>query len=48
MMTEEMMKQMPHMMTHAGNMMTKPVATGAMMAATGFAAGRGQIGRAHV
>ena len=44
MITEEMMKQMPHMMTQAGNMMTKPVATGAMMAATGFAAGRGLLG----
>lgn len=44
MMTEEMMKQMPHMMSQAGNMMTKPVATGAMMAATGFAAGRGLLG----
>ena len=44
MMTEEMMKQMPHMMTQAGKMMTKPVATGAMMAATGFAAGRGLLG----
>ena len=46
MMTEEMMKQMPHMMSQAGHMMTKPVATGAMMAATGFAAGRGLLGNA--
>ncbi len=46
MMTEEMMKQMPHMMSQAGHMMTKPVATGAMMAATGFAAGKGLIGTA--
>jgi hypothetical protein len=37
MMTEEMMKQMPHMM---GN----PLTQGAMMAATGFAAGRGLFG----
>lgn len=46
MMTEEMMKQMPHMMSQAGHMMSKPVATGAMMAATGFAAGKGLIGSA--
>lgn len=37
MMTEEMMKQMPHMMG-------KPLTQGAMMAATGFAAGRGLLG----
>lgn len=44
MMTEEMMKQMPHMMGQAGQMMGHPMATGAMMAATGFAAGRGLLG----
>mgnify|MGYP001116208138 CR=1 FL=1 len=46
MMTEEMMKQMPHMMSTAGHMMTKPMATGAMMAGAGFAAGRGLLGKA--
>lgn len=44
MMTEEMMKQMPHLMTGAGQAMSSPMATGAMMAATGFAAGRGLLG----
>ena len=44
MMTQEMMKQMPHMMNSAGHAMGNPVATGAMMAATGFAAGRGLLG----
>lgn len=39
MMSEEMMKQMPHMMS-------KPMATGAMMAGAGFAAGKGLLGRA--
>lgn len=37
MVKEEMMKHMPNMMSH-------PVAQGAMMAATGFAAGRGLLG----
>ena len=46
MLTEEMMKQMPHMMSTAGHMMTKPMATGAMMAGAGFAAGRGLLGKA--
>ncbi len=46
MMTEEMLKQMPHMMSQAGHAMSKPVTTGAMMAATGFAAGRGLLGKA--
>jgi len=46
MMTEEMMKQMPHMMSTAGHMMSKPMATGAMMAGAGFAAGRGLLGKA--
>ena len=31
MMNAEMMKQMPHMMQGAGQMMTHPMATGAMM-----------------
>lgn len=38
MMNEEMMRQMQAM---HGNMMSHPMAQGAMMAATGFAAGRG-------
>lgn len=46
MMTEEMMKQMPHMMSQAGHMMSKPMATGAMMAGAGFAAGKGLLGGA--
>lgn len=46
MMTEEMMKQMPHMMSQAGHMMSKPVTTGAMMAGAGFAAGKGLLGGA--
>jgi hypothetical protein len=44
MMNAEMMKQMPHMMSGAGHMMTRPVATGAMMAGAGLAAGRGLLG----
>ena len=46
MMTEEMMKQMPHMMGNGMRlaMMGNPLAQGAMMAATGFAAGRGLFG----
>ena len=44
MMTEEMMKQMPHMMSAASHAMSKPMTQGAMMAATGFAAGRGLLG----
>ncbi|MBL8429872.1 MAG: hypothetical protein JNJ95_08290 [Dechloromonas sp.] len=46
MMTEEMMKNMPHMMSQAGHMMSKPMATGAMMAGAGFAAGKGLLGGA--
>lgn len=46
MMTEEMMKQMPHMMSQAGHLMSKPMTTGAMMAGAGFAAGKGLLGRA--
>ena len=44
MMSEEMMKQMPHMMGNGMSMMGHPLAQGAMMAATGFAAGRGLLG----
>ncbi len=48
MMTEEMMRQMPHMMgggaSGMGSMMGHPLTQGAMMAATGFAAGRGLLG----
>ena len=48
MMTEEMMKQMPHMMGNGMSMgaASHPLAQGAMMAATGFAAGRGLLGGA--
>lgn len=46
MIPEEMMKQMPHMMSQAGHMMSKPVTTGAMMAGAGFAAGKGLLGGA--
>ena len=44
MMSEEMMKQMPHLMSSAGHAISKPLTQGAMMAATGFAAGRGLLG----
>jgi hypothetical protein len=44
MMNEEMMKQMPKMMGQGVGMMSHPVAQGAMMAASGFAAGRGLLG----
>ncbi len=45
MMSEEMMKQMPQMMgSGMGSMMSHPVSQGAMLAATGFAAGRGLLG----
>ncbi|WP_374344727.1 hypothetical protein [Azonexus sp.] len=44
MMTQEMMKQMPHMMMDgASQMLHKPLTTGAMMAGAGFAAGRGLL-----
>ena len=43
MMMEEAARQMPHMM---GGMMGSPMTQGAMMAATGFAAGRGLLGAA--
>jgi hypothetical protein len=39
-----MMENMPHTMGQAGHMMGSPVAHGAMLAATGFAAGRGLLG----
>jgi hypothetical protein len=41
---EEMMKQMPHVMGQGMSMMSHPVAKGAMMAASGFVAGRGLLG----
>lgn len=44
MMTEEMMKQMPHMMSAASHAMSNPLAKGAMAAAGGFAAGRSVLG----
>ncbi len=44
MMTEEMMKQMPHLMSSASHAMSNPLAKGAMAAAGGFAAGRGLLG----
>jgi hypothetical protein len=44
MMTEEMMKHMPQMMNNAGHAMSTPLAKGAMMAASGFAAGRSLLG----
>lgn len=43
MMTEEMMKQMPHLMSSASHAMSKPLTQGAM-AAGGFAAGRTLLG----
>ena len=44
MMTEEMMKHMPQMMSNAAHAMSAPLAKGAAVAATGFAAGRGLLG----
>ena len=44
MMTEEMMKHMPKMMSDAAHAMSAPLAKGAAVAATGFAAGRGLLG----
>lgn len=41
MMNEEMMR---HMQSMQGGMMSHPMAQGAMMAATGFAAGKGLLG----
>lgn len=47
MMTEEMLKNMPHMMMNgASHMMAKPLTSGAMMAGAGFAAGKGLLGGA--
>lgn len=44
MMSEEMIKQMPHLMTSgASQMLPRPAATGAMLAGAGFAAGRGLL-----
>lgn len=43
MMTEEMMKQMPHLMSSASHAMSKPLTQGAM-AAGGYAAGRALLG----
>jgi hypothetical protein len=48
MMNEEMMKQMPHLMGNGMSMMGSPMAQGAMMAATGFAAGKGLLGGASL
>lgn len=44
MLTEEMMKKMPHLMSGASHAMGSPLAKGAAVAATGFAAGRGLLG----
>jgi len=47
MMTEEMLKNMPHMMMNgASHVMAKPLTSGAMMAGAGFAAGKGLLGGA--
>ena len=47
MMTEEMLKNMPHMMMNsASHVMKKPLTSGAMMAGAGFAAGKGLLGGA--
>ena len=44
MMSEEMLKKMPHVMSTAGHMLAQPVAKGAALAAGGFAAGRSLLG----
>ena len=44
MMNEEMMKQMPHLAGQGMGMMSHPVAKGAMIAATGYTAGRALLG----
>ena len=44
MMSEEMLKKMPHVMNTAGHMLAQPVAKGAALAAGGFAAGRSLLG----
>lgn len=47
MITDEMLKNMPHMMMNgASHVMKKPLASGAMMAGAGFAAGKGLLGGA--
>lgn len=43
-MNAEMMKQMPSMMGQGAGMMSHPVAKGAMVAATGYAATRALVG----
>jgi hypothetical protein len=43
MMNEEMMKQMSHSMGQGMGMMNHPVAKGAMIAATGYTAGRAML-----
>ncbi len=40
----EAARQMPHMMSNMGQMMSHPMAGGAMMAAGGYAAGKGLMG----
>lgn len=45
MMNEEMMKQMSHTMGQGAGMMSHPVAKGAMVAATGYAATRALVGQ---
>jgi hypothetical protein len=45
MMNEEMMKQMSHTMGQGMGMMSHPVAKGAMVAATGYAATRALVGQ---
>jgi len=44
MMNEEMMKQMPNMIGQGTGMMSHPVAQGAVIAATGYAASRALVG----
>jgi len=47
MITDEILKNMPHMMMNgASHAMAKPLATGTMMAGAGFAAGKGLLGGA--
>jgi len=47
MITDEMLKNMPHMMMNgASQVMKKPLSSGAMMAGAGFAAGKGLLGGA--
>ncbi len=40
----EAARQMPHMMSNMGQMMSHPMAGGAMLAAGGYAAGKGLLG----